>query len=98
MISPRLAAKLAKRDALYHKAVEIVINEQRGSCSLLQRALRIGYGRAARVIDHMHEDGVVGPYNGSSHREVIMTMAQWEAFQADKIHGETEKRKTSRLC
>ena len=76
-----LAAKLAKRDDLYHKAVEIVIAEQRGSCSLLQRALRIGYGRAARVIDHMEEDGVVGPYNGSKHREVIMTIDQWRAFQ-----------------
>jgi len=76
-----LNAKLAKRDDLYHRAVEIVINEQRGSCSLLQRALRIGYGRAARVIDHMEEDGVVGPYNGSKHREVIMTMDQWQNFQ-----------------
>ena len=76
-----LNAKLAKRDDLYHRAVEIVINEQRGSCSLLQRALRIGYGRAARVIDHMEEDGVVGPYNGSKHREVVMTMQQWQNFQ-----------------
>lgn len=83
-----LAAKLAKRDDLYHKAVEIVIAEQRGSCSLLQRALRIGYGRAARVIDHMEEDGVVGPYNGSKHREVIMTIDQWQAFQ-DGNRGES---------
>lgn len=82
-----LAAKLAKRDDLYHRAVEIVISEQRGSCSLLQRALRIGYGRAARVIDHMEEDGVVGPYNGSKHREVIMTMDQWRSFQ--ESGGET---------
>ena len=84
-----LAAKLAKRDELYHKAVEIVIAEQRGSCSLLQRALRIGYGRAARVIDHMEEDGVVGPYNGSKHREVIMTIEQWRSFQ-DGTMGQSE--------
>lgn len=84
-----LAAKLAKRDELYHKAVEIVIAEQRGSCSLLQRALRIGYGRAARVIDHMEEDGVVGPYNGSKHREVIMTIEQWRSFQ-DGTMGNTD--------
>lgn len=86
-----LAAKLAKRDDLYHKAVEIVIAEQRGSCSLLQRALRIGYGRAARVIDHMEEDGVVGPYNGSKHREVIMTIDQWRAFQDGNLAESTDE-------
>ncbi len=87
-----LAAKLAKRDDLYHKAVEIVINEQRGSCSLLQRALRIGYGRAARVIDHMEEDGVVGPYNGSKHREVIMTLDQWQAIKTGNNDNEKSDR------
>ena len=89
-----LAAKLAKRDDLYHKAVEIVISEQRGSCSLLQRALRIGYGRAARVIDHMEEDGVVGPYNGSKHREVIMTLEQWRNFQEGSLGDNSSKKVT----
>ena len=45
--------------------------------SLLQRALGIGYGRAARLIDFMAEDGIVGAYNGSSAREVLYTPEQW---------------------
>ena len=74
--------KLKNRDALYHRAVETVITEDRGSVSLLQRCLGIGYGRAARLIDFMEEDGVVGPYNGSKSREIIMTMDQWLQFEA----------------
>ncbi len=65
------------RDDLYNDAVEIVIREGRGSCSLLQRALRIGYGRASRLIDFMAEDGIVGEYNGSNARDVLVTMDQW---------------------
>ncbi len=66
------------RDDLYDQAVEVVIREGRGSVSLLQRALGVGYGRGARMIDWMAEDGVVGTYNGSQAREVIMTLDQWE--------------------
>ena len=53
--------------------------------SLLQRALGIGYGRAARLIDFMAEDGIVGQYNGSQAREVLITLEQWAAMsgQAD---------------
>jgi len=66
------------RDDLYDQAVEIVIREGRGSVSLLQRALGVGYGRGARMIDWMAEDGIVGTYNGSQAREVVMTMEEWE--------------------
>jgi S-DNA-T family DNA segregation ATPase FtsK/SpoIIIE len=69
------------RDDLYAQACEVVIREGRGSCSLLQRALGIGYGRAARMIDYMAEDGIVGPYNGSKHRDVLYTLSQWEALR-----------------
>jgi DNA segregation ATPase FtsK/SpoIIIE, S-DNA-T family len=66
-----------KRDALYEQAVEVVIREGRGSVSLLQRALGIGYGRGARLIDFMAEDGIVGEYNGAQAREVLYTPEQW---------------------
>lgn len=75
------ADSIRSRDDLYESAVDLVIREGRGSCSLLQRALGIGYGRAARLIDFMAEDGIVGHYNGSKAREVIMTLPQWEAMQ-----------------
>jgi len=57
--------------------VEIVIREQRGSTSLLQRALGIGYGKASRLIDFMAEDGIVGGFNGSNARQVLVTPEDW---------------------
>jgi S-DNA-T family DNA segregation ATPase FtsK/SpoIIIE len=69
--------KSRHQDELYDSAVDIVIREGRGSVSLLQRALGIGYGRAARLIDFMAEDGIVGQYNGSQAREVVVTAEQW---------------------
>src|SRR5262249_7117767 len=70
--------KLPNRDEVYEAAVDVVVREGRGSVSLLQRALGIGYGRAARLIDYMAEDGIVGTYNGSQAREVLLTVEQWE--------------------
>ena len=74
--------ELQNRDALYEQAISVVVQEQRGSCSLLQRSLEIGYGRAARLIDFMAKDGYVGPYNGSKAREVLLSEAQWHNIQA----------------
>jgi DNA segregation ATPase FtsK/SpoIIIE, S-DNA-T family len=67
------------KDDLYEAAVEVIIREGRGSVSLLQRALGVGYGRGARLIDFMAEDGVVGEYKGSQAREVLLTMEEWAA-------------------
>jgi len=74
-------SKLPNRDDLYETAVDIVVREGRGSVSLLQRALGIGYGRAARLVDFMAEDGIVGNYNGSQAREVLITGEQWEQMR-----------------
>ena len=74
--------QLSNRDDLYEGAVDVVLREGRGSVSLLQRSLGIGYGRAARLIDYMAEDGIVGPYNGSQAREILITLDQWE-----QMHG-----------
>jgi S-DNA-T family DNA segregation ATPase FtsK/SpoIIIE len=73
--------KLKSRDELYEPAVDMVVREGRGSVSLLQRGLGIGYGRAARLIDFMAEDGLVGPYNGSQAREVLISVADWETMR-----------------
>ncbi|MCI0457660.1 MAG: DNA translocase FtsK [Gemmataceae bacterium] len=66
------------RDDVYEQAIDIVVREGRGSVSLLQRVLGIGYGRAARLIDFMAEDGIVGPYNGSNAREVLYSPEHWD--------------------
>jgi S-DNA-T family DNA segregation ATPase FtsK/SpoIIIE len=76
-----LMDRLRSRDELYEQAIEIVVREGRGSTSLLQRALGIGYGRAARLIDYMAEDGIVGQFNGSQAREVLVKPDRWEAMK-----------------
>jgi S-DNA-T family DNA segregation ATPase FtsK/SpoIIIE len=78
------AGGLKNRDELYETAVGIVVRERRGSVSLLQRALGIGYGRAARLVDFMAEDGIVGEYNGSQAREVMISIDDWETMNRTK--------------
>jgi S-DNA-T family DNA segregation ATPase FtsK/SpoIIIE len=65
---------VADRDSLFLEAAETCISNQLGSTSLLQRKLRIGYGRAARIIDQLYEAGVLGPPDGSKPREVLVGM------------------------
>lgn len=83
------AGGLKKRDELYETAVDMVVREGRGSVSLLQRAMGIGYGRAARLIDFMAEDGIVGPYAGSQAREVLISLEDWERMRGADAAAET---------
>ncbi len=71
-VGPGAAAAL-DRDELFEKAKEIVIRYQQGSISLLQRKLKIGYARAARLIDELEEEGIVGPGQGSKARDVLVS-------------------------
>ena len=70
------------RDDRYFESVDFVTREGKASTSLLQRALGLGYGRAARIIDHMFEDGIVGPSSPTKGREVLVTTLQWERMKA----------------
>jgi S-DNA-T family DNA segregation ATPase FtsK/SpoIIIE len=74
----------SEKDELYDQAVRIVLGEQRGSASLLQRALSIGYTRASRLLDLMRAEGVVGAYKGSKASEVQMTLEDYEARVASQ--------------
>lgn len=87
--------ELKHRDDLYESAVDIVIRERRGSVSLLQRNLGIGYGRAARLIDYMAEDGIVGTYNGSQAREVLISLEEWENINGESRVSEPDRPKRS---
>ncbi len=82
------------KDDLFDDAVEIVLETQRGSVSLLQRRLSIGYARASRIIESMANSGILGEYKGSQAREVLMTKDEWENLQksmrADKAAGFTD--------
>ncbi|MBI4565514.1 MAG: DNA translocase FtsK [Planctomycetes bacterium] len=73
------AAEGSMDDELFEDAVRVVLEEQRGSTSLLQRKLQVGYSRAARLIETMEQFGIVGKHNGSSAREILLTWEQWEA-------------------
>jgi S-DNA-T family DNA segregation ATPase FtsK/SpoIIIE len=66
------------KDPRYDEAVRVILDERRGSASLLQRALGIGYTRGSRILEQMHKEGIVGPYKGSKAREVLLTLDEWE--------------------
>ena len=61
-------------------AAEVCIQNEQGSTSLLQRKLSIGYGRAARIADQLHEAGILGPSEGAKGREVLVTMDELDAI------------------
>jgi S-DNA-T family DNA segregation ATPase FtsK/SpoIIIE len=76
------------RDELFDQAVEVMLQTKRGSVSLLQRRLAIGYSRASRLIEEMAAAGIVGEYKGSQAREVLISAEEWQAMrqaEADRI-------------
>jgi DNA segregation ATPase FtsK/SpoIIIE, S-DNA-T family len=72
----------SERDSLFREAAEACIQNQGGSTSLLQRRLRIGYGRAARIIDQLQMAGVLGPPDGSKPREVLIGFSQLDEYSS----------------
>jgi len=77
-----------QRDELFDQAVRIVLESQRGSVSLLQRRLSIGYARASRIIEMMAVAGILGEYKGSQAREVTMTIEEYEEMKRNQIQEE----------
>jgi len=76
----------AAKDDLFDAAVRVVLETKRGSVSLLQRRLTIGYARASRLIEAMGAAGIVGDYKGSQAREAMITIEEWEALKAAQQH------------
>jgi DNA segregation ATPase FtsK/SpoIIIE-like protein len=72
----------AEQDALWDDAVRVILKSKRGSASLLQRALGVGYTRASRLIDLMTAEGIVGEHKGSKAREILLSLEDWE-----EMHG-----------
>ena len=71
--STNLNIDASERDALFREAAEVIVTAQQGSASLLQRKLKLGYNRAGRIIDQMEAAGVVGPFEGSKARQVLVS-------------------------
>lgn len=69
------------RDELFDEAAHLIVRHQQGSVSLLQRRLKVGYSRAARIVDQLEEAGIVGPFDGSKARQVLLeSEAELEAY------------------
>lgn len=69
-------------DEMLPAAVDVILETGQASVSLLQRRLKLGYARAARIVDEMEERGIVGPFAGSKPREILITKDQWESMQS----------------
>ena len=86
----------APADEMLPKAIEVVVEAQSASTTLLQRKLKLGYARAARIVDELEQRGIIGPYEGSKPRRVLVSKQQWYEMNAmaqggaDKSYGETD--------
>ena len=76
----------SERDPMFREAAEVVVNAQQGSASLLQRKLKLGYNRAGRLIDQLEHAGVVGPFEGSKARQVLIQ----DITSLDRLLGGSE--------
>ena len=72
-------------DELLPAAVDVVLETGQASVSMLQRRLKLGYSRAARLVDQMEERGIVGPFEGSKPRQLLITRAQWQEMQLGAV-------------
>ena len=70
------------QDEMLPAAVDVILETKQASVSMLQRRLKLGYARAARIVDEMEEKGIVGPFQGSKPREILITQEQWEAMRS----------------
>ena len=69
-------------DEMLPAAVDVILETGQASVSMLQRRLKLGYARAARIVDEMEEKGIVGPYQGSKPRDILITKDQWDAMRS----------------
>ena len=76
-------------DELLPAAIDVVLEAGQASVSMLQRRLKLGYSRAARLVDQMEEKGVVGPFEGSKARQILITKEQWQEMQFKQGMNET---------
>ncbi len=78
---PEPSAEELEGDEMLPAAVDVILETGQASVSMLQRRLKLGYARAARIVDEMEEKGIVGPFQGSKPRTILVTKEQWEAMK-----------------
>lgn len=79
---PEPSADELSGDEMLPAAVDVILETGQASVSMLQRRLKLGYARAARIVDEMEERGIVGPFQGSKPRSILVTKEQWEAMKS----------------
>jgi S-DNA-T family DNA segregation ATPase FtsK/SpoIIIE len=79
---PEPNAEELEGDEMLPAAVDVILETGQASVSMLQRRLKLGYARAARIVDEMEEKGIVGPFQGSKPRAILVTKDQWEAMKS----------------
>ena len=77
-------------DEMLPAAVDVILETGQASVSMLQRRLKLGYARAARIVDEMEERGIVGPFQGSKPRDILVTKEQWEAMKSGQTNAQME--------
>lgn len=75
----------AQGDEMLPAAVDVILETGQASVSMLQRRLKLGYARAARIVDEMEERGIVGPFMGSKPRNILITKEQWQQMQSGQL-------------
>lgn len=75
-------------DEMLPAAVDVILETGQASVSMLQRRLKLGYARAARIVDEMEEKGIVGPYAGSKPRDILITKEQWQSMRGQPAQME----------
>ena len=88
-------AEVSEYDELLPQAVDVIFDTKQASVSMLQRRLKLGYSRAARIVDQIEELGVIGPFEGSKPRQILITKDQWLEMQTVRGTAPTEILKTS---
>lgn len=91
-LNPSVAPEGDGEDELLPAAVEVILETGLASVSMLQRRLKLGYGRAARLVDQMEEKGIVGPFEGSKPRQIIITRAQWCQMQGIDVECKADEK------
>ena len=88
--SDRGASSVEERDALFEDAARVIVMHQQGSTSLLQRKLKLGYNRAGRIVDQLEDSGIIGPFEGSKARKVLIPDEASLEQLLNRLRGEGE--------
>ncbi|MDO5300940.1 MAG: DNA translocase FtsK [Tissierellia bacterium] len=83
-VDKKIESAADDRDELLDEAVEIVLTQEQASISFLQRKLKVGYARAARIVDQLEEVGVIGPHEGSKPRKLLITREEYQRMKSEE--------------